>query len=78
MCLSKIFRDFEIQTDPPIQARRSDLLLINKRKRSLSSGGLCCSSVTQNEKKNPEKIYKYLDIAREHENDSDNNFSQCL
>ena len=53
-------RDFVWQTVHPTPARNQDLILINKKKKNLSSNGFCFSSEPQNESK---KLNKYLDLA---------------
>ena len=56
----QIFWDFEIQTNEAIQARKPDLVLINKKKR------ICQVDFAVPEKKQKsEKTEKYLDLARE-------------
>ena len=49
--MHKILWDFEIKTDHLIPARRSKLVLINKKKENLSTGGFCSSSRSQGEAK---------------------------
>ena len=49
--MHKILWDFAIKTDHPIPARRPDLVLINKKKENVSTGGLCGSSRSQGEAK---------------------------
>ena len=38
----KLLWDFDIQMDHLISARRSDLIIINKKKENLQNCGLCC------------------------------------
>ena len=40
-------KDFEIQTDHRILARRSDLVIVNKKKKNLPNSGLCRSGWPQ-------------------------------
>ena len=47
----KILWDFEIKTDHLIPARRPDLVLINKKRKNVSTGGFCSSSRQQDEAK---------------------------
>ena len=56
--------DFEIQTGPWIRARRPDLVLINQKKKNLSSR--FAVPVDNRKKMNEsEKVDTYLDLARE-------------
>ena len=52
--LHKPFRNFEIQTDPPIQTRRPDLVLSYKKK-NLSFCGFCGERRVQSEIKGKRK-----------------------
>ena len=62
----RILGDFEIQTDHLILARWPNLVLINKKKKNLSSDEFRCFSVAQSENERKfKKIDKYLDLARE-------------
>ena len=58
----KIPKDFEIQMDHPISARRPDLVLINKERGNLSSSGFCPFHEPSSESEN---IPKYLDFVSE-------------
>ena len=61
----KILWDFEIQMDPPITARISDLVIITKKKRSCHQVNFTISVDHRVKIKESEMIYKYLDLARE-------------
>ena len=68
----KILLDFEIQTDHIIPARRSDLVIV-KKKKEFGVSADHEMKIKENEKKD-----KYLDLARElkttqHENEGDTN-----
>ena len=56
---NKLILDFDIQTDHLISARKPELIIINKRKRT-------CEIIK--ELKEREKKDKYLDLARELKN----------
>ena len=55
----------EIQTDHPIQARKADLELINKKKRTCHLVGLVVPADHWEKIKESEKIDKCLDLTRE-------------
>ena len=62
----KTLWDFKIQTDPPIQAWNSALMLINKQKKRTCYQVDFAVSTDHGVKMNEsEKIDKYLDLARE-------------
>ena len=74
----KLLQNFRIQTDQLILARQSDLVIINKRKRT---GRIVDFSVPAEHRvkfKENENKCKYLDLAREHENDSDADYNWCF
>ena len=70
--MHQLLWDFEIQTDRQISARRPELVIINKKKRT-------CRIDHRVKSKEIEKKDKYLDLARElnktveHESDCDTN-----
>ena len=57
--------DFNIQTDHLIPARRSDLIIINKRKRICKIVDFAVLADQRINLKESEKKDKYLDLARE-------------
>ena len=57
----KLLWDFEIQADHQISARRSDLIIINK-KENLQYCGLCCPGRVK--LKECEKMDKHIDLGR--------------
>ena len=59
-------RDFDIQTDHLISARRPDLIAINKKikKREFAKLSSLLSRLTRIKLKESEKKNKYLDLAR--------------
>ena len=61
----KILWDFTIQTDRVIQARRPDIVEINKRTRICQMIDVACPADEKIEIKEKEKIEKYRDLARE-------------
>ena len=61
----KILRDFNIQTDHLIPARRPDLIIINKKKRTCKTVDFAVPADHRIKLKQCEKKYKYLDFARE-------------
>ena len=82
----KVLRDFDIQTDHLISARRPDLIIINKKKKKKICK-IFDSAVPSYHRINPkecEKRDKYLDLARElkktmdHEGDNYTNCDWCL
>ena len=62
-----LLRDFDLQTDHLISARRPDLIIINKKKKkeNLQNYGLAVPADYRIKLKENEKKYKYLDLARE-------------
>ena len=75
-----ILRDFEIQTDHLISARRPDLEMINKtEKENLQNSGFCLSGRPKNENQRKPKKRRVLEVCQktkkvvEHEDDNDNN-----
>ena len=58
----KPFRDFEIQTDRLISARRPDLVIINKIKENLPNSGHCRPGRPQSKNKESGKRDKYLEL----------------
>ena len=75
----KIRSDFVIQTDHLISARRPDLMIIKKKKRTCHLVIFAVSADLKIKRKTNENIDKYLDLARElkkaakHEGDGDTN-----
>ena len=61
----KLLRDFEIQTDHQISARRPDRVIVNKKKSTFQDVELAFSADPGVELKESEKKDKYLDLARE-------------
>ena len=61
----KLQRDFHIQTDHLISARRPDLIIINKKKKSVD---FAVPADHRIKLKECEKRDKYLDLARELKN----------
>ena len=61
----KLQWDFGIHTDPLISARRPDLTIINKRKRTCKIIDFAVPADHRIKLKGREKKYKYLDLARE-------------
>ena len=61
----KILWDFEIQTDHLITARRPDLVLINKKKRTCHIVDFAVPADHRVKLKEIEKKDKYLDLTRE-------------
>ena len=66
----KLLRDFEIQTDYLISARRPDLVIVNQRKENLQNSGLCRSEWPQDKTERNRKTV-------EHESDGDTNCDWC-
>ena len=67
----KILKNFEIQTDHLIPARRPDLLSINKIKRTchlVDFAVLANHRVKMKKKKKSEKTDKYLDLGKKQKN----------
>ena len=61
----KLLRDFDIQTDHLISARRPDLIIINKKKRICKIVDFAVPADHRIKLKECEKGDKYLDLARE-------------
>ena len=61
----KLFWHFDIQTDPLISARRIDLLMINKRKRTCKILDIAVQADHRVKLKKSEKKDKYFDLAEE-------------
>ena len=63
--MHKLHWDFEIQTDHIISARRPDLIIINKKKRTCRIVDFAVLADHRVKLKECEKRDKYLDLARE-------------
>ena len=63
--MNKIFWDFELQTNHLILAKRSDLMTINKKKRTCRIVNFAVPADHGVKVKQSEKRKKYLDLARE-------------
>ena len=61
----KLLWDFNIQTDNLIPARRPDLIIIYKRKRTCKIVDFAVPAYHRKNLKESEKKDKYLDLARE-------------
>ena len=61
----KLLWDFDIQTDHLISARRLDLMIINKKKRTSKIVDFAVPADHKIKLKECEKKYKYLDLSRE-------------
>ena len=61
----KLLWDFKIQTDHLIPARRPDLIIINKKKRTCKIVDFAVPADHRIKQKECEKKDKYLDLARE-------------
>ena len=63
----KLLRDFDIQTDHLISARRPDLIVINKKKKKRTCKIVDFAVLPDHriKRKESEKKDKYLDLARE-------------
>ena len=61
----KILWDFDIRTDHLISARRPDLIMINKKKRTCKIVDFAVPADHRIKLKECEKKDKYLDLARE-------------
>ena len=61
----KILWDFSIQTDHVLEARRPDLVLVDKKKRSCKIIDVAVPGDRRIEKKEKDKIEKYQDLGRE-------------
>ena len=57
--------DFSIQTDQVIQARRPDLVVVDKMKRSCKIIDFAVSCDSRIEEKEKDKIEKFQDLGRE-------------
>ena len=57
--------DFSIQTDHVIEARRPDLVVVDKKERSCKKINFEVPGGSSIEKKEKEKIEKYQDLGRE-------------
>ena len=64
----KLLWDFDIHTDQLISARRPDLIIINKRKRTCKIVDFAVPADHRIKLKKCEKKDKYLDFARELKN----------
>ena len=64
----KLLWDFNIQTDHLIPARRPDLIIINKKKRTCKIVDFAVPADHRIKQKECEKKDKYLDLARELKN----------
>ena len=66
--IHKLIRDFDIQTDHRISARRPDLIVISKKKKKKRIRKIVDFAVSADHRIKPkesEKKDKYLDLARE-------------
>ena len=63
--MHKLLRDFQNQTDPLISARRSHLVIINKKKRTYRIVDFALPADDMVKLKENKKKDKYLDLARE-------------
>ena len=61
----KLLRDFDIQTDHLISARRPDLIILNKKKKICKIVDFAVLADHRIKLKECEKRNKYLDLARE-------------
>ena len=61
----KILWDFSIQTDRVIEARRSDLVVVDKKERSCKIIDFLVPGDSRIEEKEKDKIEKYEDLGRE-------------
>ena len=64
----KIIRVFEIQTDHLISARRQDLVIVNKKRRTCRIANFAVPADHRVKLKESEKRDKYLDFTREMKN----------
>ena len=77
----KLLWDFDIHTDHLISARRPDLMIINKKKRTCKIVDIADHRIKLKE---CEKKDKYLDFAKElkktmeHEGDNYTNYNWCV
>ena len=80
----KLLWDFSIQSDHLIQARRPDLIIINKKERTCKIVDFAVPADHRIKLKECEKKDKYLDLAREfkktveHESNDCANCDWCL
>ena len=80
----KLLWDFNIQTDYLIPARRPDLIIINKKKRTCKIVDFAAPADHRIKLKECEKRDKYLDLARElkktveHAGENDTNCNWCV
>ena len=80
----KLLWEFDIQTDHLISARRPDLIVINKKKRTCKIVDFAVLAGHRIKLKESEKKNKYLDLARElnklwkHEADDYTNHDWCI
>ena len=61
----KILWDFSIQTDPVIEARRPDLVVVDKKRRTCKIIDFAIPGTSRIDEKEKEKIEKYQDLRRE-------------
>ena len=61
----KILWDFSIQTDHVIEARRPDLVVVDKKERSCKIINFAVSVDSRIEEKEKDKIEKYQDLGKE-------------
>ena len=76
----KLLWNFNIQTDHLIPARRPDLIIINKKKRTCKIVDFAVPVDHRIKLKECEKKDKYLDLARELKKTvehADNNYTNC-
>ena len=77
----KILLDFDKQTDHLISARRPDLIIINKKKRTCKIVDFAVPADLRINLKECEKGEKYLDLARELKKKTmeyeSNNYTNC-
>ena len=57
--------DFSVQTDHVIKARRPDLVVLEKKRRSCEIIDFAVSGYSRIEEKEKEKIEKYQDLRKE-------------
>ena len=81
--IHKLLWDFDIQTDHLILARRPDLIIINKKKRTFKIVDFAVPADHSVRLKESEKNDKYLDLVRElkkleHEKDNYTNCDWCF
>ena len=61
----KILWDFSIQTDHVIEARRPDLVIVDKKERSCKIIDFAVTGDSRIDEKEKDKIEKYQDLGRE-------------